>query len=70
MKQDFRKPTAIAIAASIPQEQHENGSNQSFLAKILIARSPLRSIYRCLRSPILLKPLKQLKLRLNQVHQT
>lgn len=37
MKQDFRRPTAIAIAASIPQEQREGESNQGFLAKILIA---------------------------------
>lgn len=37
MKQVFRKPTAIAIAASIPQEQRQAESNHGFLAQVLIA---------------------------------
>jgi hypothetical protein len=37
MKQDFRRPTAIAIVASIPHEQQEGGLNQGFLARILVA---------------------------------
>jgi hypothetical protein len=37
MTQDFRKPTAIAIAASVPYEQKGAELNRNFLTQILIA---------------------------------
>jgi len=37
MKQDFNKPTAIAIAASVPYPKKDAESNQGFLTRILIA---------------------------------